>query len=533
MSDHVVHDLGGMPLITAPKRMTPTEGAALLQGAMLYDEMAGAVDARTLDILSRRRANRVVKSRGWLVRRALAAADVVGITLAFLFASWAVGGATPVDEIDPRTEYVLFLLTIPVWIIVAKLYGLYDHDEERTDHTTLDDIVPVVHLVTLGSWLLFAGAWITGLAVPHIEKVGLFWAAAIVLVITGRSIARALCRRSVFYLQNTVVVGAGDVGRMVARKFAMHPEYGINMVGFVDENPRAVGEEVETFNVLGSPDRLPAIVRFFDVERVVIAFSNDSHTETLELIRSLKDLDVQVDIVPRLFEIVGPSVGIHSVGGLPLVGLPPFHLSRSSLFVKRATDLVLGSLGLAVLAPTIGAIALAIKLTSPGPVFFGQVRMGAGDRTFRMLKFRTMVVDADERKHEYAHLNKHLSAGGDPRMFKIPDDPRITRIGRFLRRYSLDELPQLINVVRGEMTLVGPRPLILDEDRHVGEWARRRLDLKPGMTGPWQVLGRSEIPFDEMIKLDYLYVTNWSPWRDLKLMLQTIPAVIHTREVVY
>ena len=534
MSDVVVQDLGGLPLITAPKKTSPTERAALLQGAMLYDEMVGAVDARTLDLLGRRRANRVIKRRGWLVRRALAAADLLGIAFAFLLAGWVVGrGDVPIDTVDPRTEYVLFLLTIPVWIFVAKLYGLYDHDEERTDHTTFDDIVPVLHLVTLGSWLFFAGAWITGLAIPDIEKVAIFWGAAIMLVIIGRAVARALCRRSVFYLQNTVIVGAGEVGRIVARKFAQHPEYGINVVGFVDENPLAVGEEVETFNVLGGPERLPAIVRFFDVERVVIAFSNDSHTKTLELIRSLKDLDVQVDIVPRLFEIVGPSVGIHSVGGLPLVGLPPFHLSRSNLVVKRTTDLVLGGLGLLVLGPALAAIALAIKLTSPGPVFFRQVRMGAGDREFRIFKFRTMVVDADQRKQEYAHLNKHLTAGGDPRMFKIPDDPRITPIGRFLRRYSLDELPQLINVVRGEMTLVGPRPLILDEDRHVGEWARRRLELKPGMTGPWQVLGRSEIPFNEMIKLDYLYVTNWSPWRDLKLMLQTIPAVIHTRSVVY
>ena len=533
MSDVVVQDLGGLPLITAPKRMTPTERAALLQGAMLYDEMAGAVDARTLAILGRRRANRVVKRRGWLVRRALATADLIGLAAAFVFAAWAAGPAATIDEINPRTEYLLFALTLPVWIFVAKLYGLYDHDEERTDHTTLDDIIPVVHLVTLGSWLFFAGAWLTGLAVPDIQKVGLFWVTAIALVVTGRSVARALCRRSVFYLQNTIVVGAGEVGRMVARKFVQHPEYGINVVGFVDENPRAPGGEVESLNVLGGPDRLPAIVRLFDVERVVIAFSNESHTRTLQLIRSLKDLDVQVDIVPRLFEIVGPSVGIHSVGGLPLVGLPPFHLSRSSLLVKRTMDVVLGGIGLLVVAPVFGAIALAIKLGSPGPVFFRQVRMGAGDQTFRMFKFRTMVVDADERKLAYAHLNKHLAAGGDPRMFKIPDDPRTTGVGRFLRRYSLDELPQLLNVLRGEMTLVGPRPLILDEDRHVGEWGRRRLDLKPGMTGPWQVLGRSEIPFDEMIKLDYLYVTNWSPWRDLKLMLQTIPAIIHTRSVVY
>jgi exopolysaccharide biosynthesis polyprenyl glycosylphosphotransferase len=274
---------------------------------------------------------------------------------------------------------------------------------------------------------------------------------------------------------------------------------------------------------------LPGIVRLFDVERVIIAFSNDSHERTLELIRSLKDLDVQIDIVPRLFELVSPGVGVHTVEGLPLVGLPPLRLARSSRLLKRATDLAIALSALVLLAPFLALIALLIKRGSPGPVFFRQVRMGCGDKTFRIYKFRTMVVDADERKGEYVHMNKYAENGGDGRMFKIADDPRVTRIGRFLRRYSLDELPQLINVVKGEMSLVGPRPLILEEDQHVAEWGRNRLNLKPGITGPWQVLGRNEIPFDEMLKLDYLYVTNWSLWRDLRLMLQTVPAALTRR----
>jgi lipopolysaccharide/colanic/teichoic acid biosynthesis glycosyltransferase len=186
-----------------------------------------------------------------------------------------------------------------------------------------------------------------------------------------------------------------------------------------------------------------------------------------------------------------------------------------------------------VLAPALALFALAIKLSSPGPAIFRQTRMGAGDKTFHMFKLRTMTVDADKQKAELAHLNKHASNGGDPRMFKIPDDPRVTSIGRFLRRYSLDELPQLVNVVLGDMTLVGPRPLILEEDREITEWGRRRLDLKPGMTGPWQVLGRNDIPFEEMVKIDYLYVTNWSLWRDLKLMAQTVPAIFRSRTIVY
>jgi lipopolysaccharide/colanic/teichoic acid biosynthesis glycosyltransferase len=190
---------------------------------------------------------------------------------------------------------------------------------------------------------------------------------------------------------------------------------------------------------------------------------------------------------------------------------------------------VLAGAGLVLLAPVLSAIAALIKLDSSGPVFFRQVRMGSGGKQFRILKFRTMVVDAETRKAEVRHLNKHAQPGSDGRMFKIPGDPRITRLGRFLRRYSLDELPQLVNVLKGEMSLVGPRPLIVDEDRHVSEWARKRLDLRPGMTGLWQVLGRSDIPFDEMVKLDYLYVTTWSLWHDFRLLFRTVPLVLQAR----
>jgi lipopolysaccharide/colanic/teichoic acid biosynthesis glycosyltransferase len=189
-------------------------------------------------------------------------------------------------------------------------------------------------------------------------------------------------------------------------------------------------------------------------------------------------------------------------------------------------DLVLSAAGLILLAPFFVVIALAIRLDSPGPVFFRQMRMGKGSNTFRMIKFRTMDVDADARKAELAHLNRHAQPGGDERMFKIPNDPRTTRVGRFLRRYSLDELPQLVNVLVGEMSLVGPRPLILVEDEYVREWARKRLNLKPGITGLWQVLGANAIPFEEMVRLDYLYVMGWSLRNDLSLLARTVPLVL-------
>jgi exopolysaccharide biosynthesis polyprenyl glycosylphosphotransferase len=508
--------------------MNVTERAAIQQGATL-DEITGTLDPRTREILDRRRRTAVVRRRGWLVRRMLLFADLLGLSIAFLVAQTLFGlDFEPNDKINPATEYLIFMATLPLWVVVAKLYGLYERDEERTDHSTADDVVGVFHMVTVGAWMFFVGSWLTGLVGIDIPKLLSFWALAIVLVGIGRGLARSFCRRRLAYLQNAVIVGAGEVGQLVARKLLQHPEYGINLVGFVDSDPKERPPGLEHVNVLGSTDRLLGIVRLFDVERVIIAFSRESHEETIDLIHSLKDLKVQVDIVPRFFDFVGEGVGIHAVEGLPLIGLPPLRLSRSSRMVKRALDLAVSVTGLVLLAPLFAAVAAVIKLDSRGPVFFRQTRMGAGTKTFRIYKFRTMTCDADARKHEVAHLNKHATSG-DTRMFKIPDDPRVTRAGRFLRRYSLDELPQLINVAKGEMSLVGPRPLILDEDQFVEGWARRRLDLKPGITGYWQVLGRSDIPFDEMVKLDYFYVSGWSLFNDLKLLIRTLPALYRTR----
>jgi exopolysaccharide biosynthesis polyprenyl glycosylphosphotransferase len=279
--------------------------------------------------------------------------------------------------------------------------------------------------------------------------------------------------------------------------------------------------------VLGSPQRIHEIVTEHEVERVIVAFTPDSHEDTLDVVRAVRDLDVKVDIVPRLFEVIGTNSTVHMLEGVPLVGLPPLRLSPSARMLKRSFDLVSASIGLVLLAPLFVATAIAIKLDSRGPIFFSQLRRGELEGTFRIYKFRTMSEDAEQQKASIEHLNMHLDE--DSRMFKAPADPRITRVGRFLRRWSIDELPQLINVLVGEMSLVGPRPLILEEDRHVERWARKRLELKPGITGLWQVLGRSDIPFEDMTKLDYMYVTSWSLKEDLRLLLLTIPSLVRER----
>lgn len=493
----------------------------------LRGELSALVDERTLEILEKRRETAIPQRRGWLVRRMLLGADIVGLALAFLVAELIFGvSAASVDHVSPRAEYLLFLLTLPGWIIVAKLYRLYDHDEERTDHSSVDDLAGVFHLVTVGAWLFFAGSWLTGLADPTIEKLIAFWGLAIGLVSLGRVSARALCRQRIAYLQNTVIVGAGDVGQLVARKLLQHPEYGLNLVGFVDAEPKERREGLEHLTILGGSERLGEIVRLLDVERVIIAFSRDSHEETLDLIRTLTGFDVQIDIVPRLYELVGPSVGIHTVEGLPLVGLPPMKLSRSSRLLKRTFDFALAAIGLTLLAPALIAISAAIKLDSPGPVFYRHDRRGRANSKFKMAKFRTMYVGSEENRAEVRHMNDV-----DGPLFKVKNgrDPRVTRVGAFLRRTSIDELPQLWNVLRGDMSLVGPRPFVVYEADQITGWGRRRLDMTPGITGLWQMLGRNDIAFEEMVRLDYLYVTNWSLAWDLKILLQTIPVVFSGR----
>jgi exopolysaccharide biosynthesis polyprenyl glycosylphosphotransferase len=482
------------------------------------------VDERTRALIESRRHG-MVHRRGWLVRRTLAGADVIGILLAFVLTQLVFNADDgSYDRVGTNVEILLFVLTLPFWVVLARLYGLYSSDEARTDHSTVDDFFGVFNMLTVGAWVFFAFAYALDFADPSFPKLALFWLLAIVLVPLGRTLARALCRHRDAYVQNTLIVGAGSIGQRVARKLLQHPEYGVNIAGFVDDHPGERGPGLDHLTILGPTSRLPKIVTDLDIERVIVAFSRTPDSDALLFIRELNQLGVQVDIVPRLYEVLGPHATIHAAEGLTLIGLPPARLARSSLFLKRAMDVILSSVALVLLAPVFAAIAVAIKLDSRGPVFFRQVRTGRGDRSFRIVKFRTMIEDAEKRKADVAHLSKH--SGGDDRMFKIPDDPRTTRVGRFLRRYSIDELPQLINVLKGDMSLVGPRPLIPDEHRYVDGWARRRLDLKPGMTGLWQVLGRDDIPFGEMVGLDYRYVTTWSLSKDLKLMLRTLPALL-------
>src|SRR5262245_38873960 len=461
------------------------------------------------------------------MRRLLLVADVVGLTAAFVFAMAVVPSVGTADKVGMHWELALFVASLPIWVVLARIHGLYEGDEERSDHSTVDDIFGVFQVVTIGTWSFLAITYLLGLPHPTIQRLVVFWLTAVALVPLVRVASRTVGRRLDGYVQNVIIVGTGEVARMVESKVRQHPEYHLNVVGFVDRDDGVSLNGSGQVDLLGATDDLPELVREHAVHRVVIAFCAESHEQTLEVIRELQDTHVQIDIVPRMFEVLGTNAQLHTIEGIPLVGLPTLRLSASSRFLKRTLDLIGAVAGLILLSPVFAAVALCIKLDSRGPVFFRQVRMGAKEQPFRVFKFRTMVNDAERLKADVAHLNMHEK--DDPRMFKIPNDPRITRVGAFLRRTRVDELPQLLNVITGEMSLVGPRPLILAEDQHIERWARRRLELKPGMTGLWQVLGASDIPFDEMTKLDYLYVTNWSLREDLRLIMLTVPALVRPR----
>jgi exopolysaccharide biosynthesis polyprenyl glycosylphosphotransferase len=519
--------------------MKTTERAALRDSAILFEDLIDATDERTLRILDRRRKTATIHRRGWLTRRLLAVADAAGLVAAMVVVQLVFGsGGGPGDRLTQVAEIGVFALMLPVWLVAAKLYGLFDRDEKRSDHTTADDVVTVIHVVTLGAWVLFVGSWWTGIAHPALPKIAAFWTISIVAIALGRTAARAFGRQRMTYLQNTVIVGAGDVGQLVARKFLQDSDCGINLVGFLDSDPRQRAPDLAHIPVLGPFERLPAVVRLLDVERVVVAFSADSHERTLELVRSLKDLDVQIDIVPRLFEIVGPNVALHTIGGLPLMGLPALHISRSSLLVKRMMDMLVSSVGLVLLSPLFAYVAIRIKRDSPGPVFYRHERIGPGGCAIRLFKFRTMYTGycrgsdygGDEAEQMFADLLADPTRRAEfEASQKLEEDPRITRYGAVLRRRSLDELPQLINVLIGELSLVGPRPVTEEELERYGSGVDALLNLRPGITGWWQINGRSNLSYTERVRLDMAYVGSWSLRLDLRILVKTLRTVMHSR----
>jgi exopolysaccharide biosynthesis polyprenyl glycosylphosphotransferase len=345
------------------------------------------------------------------------------------------------------------------------------------------------------------------------------------LTTVGRALTRAAVTNVTSQERCLIVGDPADTERIVSK---LESSPGVNAVvvsrAALQFGERATRQHTGNGSLRNGHDLAQLIVAN-DVERVIIAPDTHDQEEILDVIRLIKALGIKVSVLPRLLEVVGSSSSFEDVDGITLLGVRQYGvLTKSSAMLKRGMDIVGASIGLIALAPLLVLLSVVIKLDSRGPVFFRQRRIGRQGELFLMLKFRSMVKDADAIKSQLRERNE--VEGG---LFKITDDPRITRVGRFLRRTSLDELPQLLNVFGGSMSLVGPRPLVQDEDALIEGWQRRRLAVKPGMTGMWQIFGSSRIPMEEMVKIDYLYGANWSIWLDLKILLRTVPYVLRRR----
>jgi exopolysaccharide biosynthesis polyprenyl glycosylphosphotransferase len=452
----------------------------------------------------------------------LLAADVVGLLAAFVATELIWFDHWP-SHVGTSERTVIFVLLLPVWVLAASLYGLYDRDEERATHSTADEVVSVFHLITVGAWGFFATSWLVGLGHPHQRKLTTFWLLAILAVITARWAARTLARRHPSYIQNTLIVGAGQIGQLIGRKLVQHSEYGINLIGFVDANPRELRRDLEGAQLVGEPDDIVDIVKARNVERVIVAFSQDGHSRMLQVISALREHNVQIDVVPRLFEALSPSAPVHSIEGLPLVSLSPARIPRSSRLIKRSLDVVGAAILIVLTAPLILLVGLLIRRGSPGPIFFRQERLGIDMRSFTLLKFRTMRDGTDEAPHR-EYLKQIVSADAEPgtnNLYKLDRSDVITPVGRWLRRTSLDELPQIFNVLRGDMSLVGPRPAIPYELELYAPHHFERFLVPAGLTGLWQVEARAHSTFREALDLDVVYARSWSLGLDLRLLLRT------------
>jgi exopolysaccharide biosynthesis polyprenyl glycosylphosphotransferase len=454
-------------------------------------------------------------------RRTLALADLAA----------AAGGLLVINLLTGHGFSPVGLVALPLIVVIAKLMGRYDQDDMMLRRSTLDEVPLLGALAALWAmtWSLIALVADERLSLGG-GGVAVLWLATGAWLVLCRSLARQFAKRFTAH-ERVLIVGSAHARQRLADCLGTDPGARIDIVGFLplEDERRTEGaagwaarsrrKHRRTF------DDLARVVHEMDVDRVfLIPTSADSET-MLEAVNRTTALGVNVSIVPRLFEVVGSAVEFDTVGGVTVLGVRRPGLSRSSKLVKRGMDIIGAGAGLIVLSPLFVLLAIAIRLESRGPVFFRQARVGRDGRHFQMLKFRSMVAGAEAQRAALQSLNE--TSG----LFKLRNDPRITRVGHHVRRTSIDELPQLLNVLRGDMSLVGPRPLVVDEDRLVEGRHRARLQLSPGMTGPWQVLGPTRPPLSEMVKTDYLYAANWSLWSDIKIVLRTFGHIAAQRGV--
>ena len=463
-------------------------------------------------------------SRGLRLAVAFAVGDLVLINIAFLIAyrmryDLELGGEVSIQNFVSHLDYVPIQIGLSLVLIAGYwIGGLYHRPLRRS---ILDQAILLLSATSIGMMVVLSYAFFAR-GYAYSRLIYFFAGALIIVALLGArllvKIGWYILRRRGIGIRRTLVVGGGPLARTIMHVIATYPGTDYRLCGFVDEQPNG---DFGRFKCLGALGEIGTIVAQHEIDEVIIALPAYSHQRVLEILDHCKRQQIAFKLIPDLFEMSLYRLDVDDLRGIPLIGVKEAVIQGHDLIVKRALDIVLAALALLAFAPLGLLIALLIKLDSPGPIFFRHVRVGRGATLFGTYKFRSMRMNAEA---EIEQLLPYNEASGP--LFKMRRDPRVTRIGRFLRRTSLDEVPQLYNVLRGEMSLVGPRPPTPAEVEQYEEWHKKRLQVAPGLTGLWQVSGRSELPFDEMVMMDLFYIENWSLALDLKILLRTFPAVI-------
>jgi exopolysaccharide biosynthesis polyprenyl glycosylphosphotransferase len=449
-----------------------------------------------------------------LRRRMLAVSDAVAVAGAGLVAG-AVEGT-----VEETALWIVALL--PVWLLLAKLLGLYDQDHRRIRHQTVDEIPGIFHWVTLAAAATVLAIQVTNSGLLGPRGAVALWVAAILGALAARAASRFAWRLLV-PSERGLLVGGAELADSVARKLVLEPGHHLSLVRRVTLD----SEPADLTAKPGSPKRRPVRIEELEqalgtgeYDRVIVGMQDLDEATLARIVACCREVGVKLSVAPPVRGMFGTVVQLSRIAELPLIEFRTWDPSRSTMAMKRMTDVTLAAVALIALAPLFLLIALLVKLDSRGPAIFRQRRAGLGGEPFTMFKFRTMINGADRGLQEVIRVEELA----DP-MFKLRKDPRVTRVGRVLRRASLDELPQLWNVLRGDMSLVGPRPeeswLV---DRY-GPEARFRLEMRPGLTGPMQVHGRGELEWDERLAVEREYVDGYSLRRDFQILLQTLSAV--------
>lgn len=457
--------------------------------------------------------------------------DVIFLALSFYFAYWLRFYTRLFDEVifsytlDVHYVFYSFLFTISALIIFSVL-KLYNWDSiykgsgyyGRIIKGIFINLVAVIVLGALFEQFTFSRIWLA-----------LLLAISAALLVASRFFLEIMTQVLLKKLQissKTAIIGIGENGKRMEHTFNKPSLWGYRIVGYIDSSQRLAqnSQYARAFNIIGHLENLEQVVKEHNIQRVIISGSEYQYFEILDILEQLKGMPVSIVLFPGFFEFSIKRVETREVCGIPLMQIRNTGFFGINMFYKNVTDYVLGSLMFLAFIPIYLVAGLAIKLDSPGPVFYKQKRFTKDCREFYMYKFRTMFADADKRLEELKQYNE-----ADGPIFKIKNDPRITRVGRLLRKFSIDELPQIINVLKGELSLVGPRPPIPEEVAQYEDWVKKRLKVKQGVTGLWQISGRSELNFEEMARLDLYYIQNWSIGMDLSIILKTIPAIVFSK----